>query len=61
MRTALLFKKFIHIKFMLELNFTVQNNLKFYPNFIEVFDFILACKYFPSIISVYFKQFNLIQ
>lgn len=43
---------------MLEFNFTVQNNLKFYPNFLEVFDFILTCKYFPSIISVYFKQFN---
>ena len=64
----ILILKTIDIKFIVEVNFTAQsnlkfttqNNLKFYPSFVKVFNFIFTLIYFPIILSVHFLKFHYI-
>lgn len=58
----ILILKTIDIKFIVEFNctaqnnlkFTAQNNWKFYPSFVTVFNFIFTWIYLPIILSVHF-------
>lgn len=53
--------KIIDIKLTVEFDFTAQNTLPFYPNFVKVFNCIFTLIHFPTLFSVHFKQFHYIR